>query len=58
VATVANQPNPLGSPQTYSFTATAARHVRVVVTTLGIPAVGESGSGYYRLQLAEVEVLP
>jgi hypothetical protein len=58
VATVANQPNPLGSPQTYSFTATAARHVRVVVATLGIPAVGESGSGYYRLQLAEVEVLP
>jgi len=58
VATVTNQVNPYGAPQTYSFTATTARHARVVVTTLGVPAVGESGSNYYRLQLAELQVRP
>ncbi len=56
VATVTNQANPNGSSQTYSFATTIARHVRVVVTTLGTPAVGESGTNYYRLQLAELEV--
>jgi hypothetical protein len=58
VATVTNQVNPYGAPQTYSFTATTARHARVVVTTLGVPAAGESGSNYYRLQLAEMQVRP
>lgn len=56
VATVTNQADPAGMPQTYAFTATNARHVRVVATTLGIPASGESGANYYRLQLAELVV--
>lgn len=56
VATVTNQANPYGVEQTYSFATTSARHVRVVVTTLGTPAIGESGTNYYRLQLAELEV--
>jgi hypothetical protein len=56
VATITNQPDPAGLPQTYSFTPTNARHVRVVVTTLGNAAVGEGGANYYRLQLAELEV--
>jgi alpha-L-rhamnosidase len=56
VATLTNQANPKGLPQTYSFATTTARHVRIVVTTLGNPALGESGSNYYRLQLAEVEL--
>ncbi len=56
VATITNQANPNGSPQTYSFATTTARHVRIVVTTLGNPALNESGANYYRLQLAEIEV--
>lgn len=56
VATVTNQANPNGSPKTYSFATTTARHVRIVVTTLGTPAIGEGGTNYYRLQLAELEV--
>ena len=56
VATVTNQANPYGAQKTYSFATTSARHVRVVVTTLGSPAIGESGANYYRLQLAELEV--
>jgi alpha-L-rhamnosidase len=56
VATVTNQANPYGAQKTYSFPTTSARHVRIVVTTLGSPAIGESGANYYRLQLAELEV--
>lgn len=40
----------------YSFTPTTARYVRLYVTKLGRPAADEAVNGYYRLQLAEVEV--
>ncbi len=56
VATVTNQANPAGASQKYTFPRTSARHIRVVVTTLGTPAVGESVSNAYRFQLAELEV--
>ncbi len=56
VATITNQANPKGLAKTYSFAMTTARHVRIVVTTLGNPALNESAANYYRLQLAELEV--
>jgi hypothetical protein len=56
VDTITNQANPAGAAQTYTFPQTTARHVRLVATTLGMPAVGESVANAYRLQLAEMVV--
>ncbi|MBB5867817.1 hypothetical protein F4553_001196 [Allocatelliglobosispora scoriae] len=57
VRTVTGQANPNGVPQTYGFTPTRARYLRVQATRLGAPAHDEAGV-YYRLQLAELAVPP
>ena len=54
VATVTAQANPNGVAQTYSFPATSARRVRIVVTGLGSPANDEPAN--YRFQLSELTV--
>ncbi|WP_346779680.1 discoidin domain-containing protein [Streptomyces sp. S3(2020)] len=56
VRTVTGQANPDGTPQTYGFRPTTARHVRVHATRLGSPANDEPEK--YRLQLAELQVPP
>ena len=38
--------------------AASGRHVRLWVERLGPPAPDEAGSGFFRLQLAELEVYP
>ena len=57
VRTITGQSNPAGVAQTYDFAATLARHVRITVTRLGARASDEGGT-FYRLQLAELAVLP
>lgn len=54
VTTIAAQADPKGTPQTYTFDAITAQHVRIVATTLGSPASDESSN--YRLQFAELGV--
>lgn len=56
VKTVTNQPNPGHTPQSYDLGSQNARYMKINVTKLGLPAYDEAGSGYYRLQLAEVEI--
>lgn len=54
VKTITAQPNPNSVAQSYSFTATTARYVKIAATKLGEPQSTEAG--VYRLQLAEIEV--
>lgn len=54
VATVTAQANPNGVAQAYSFAATSARRIRILVTGLGSPANDEPTN--YRFQLSEVSV--
>jgi alpha-L-rhamnosidase len=54
VATITNQANPAGKPQTYDFPSVNARYVRIAVTQLGLPPADESTG--YRLQLCELAV--
>ena len=53
---VTAQPDPGPRPQTLRFDTTQARYVRVQVSELGRPTVEEGRLGFYRLQLAEVQV--
>ncbi|MCC2592005.1 family 78 glycoside hydrolase catalytic domain [Tessaracoccus sp. OS52] len=55
VLTVTDQPHPGIRPQSFSFDAVAARHVRVHATELGQPTLEEGQLGFHRMQLAEVE---
>lgn len=54
LTTVANQANPQGIAQEYTFSPANVRYVKLNATKLGAPAGDESG--VYRLQLAEMEV--
>lgn len=56
VKTVTGQANPNGVPQTYTFTATNTRYIKLNVTKLG-KAVADDPS-HYRLQLTEMEICP
>jgi beta-xylosidase len=53
VVTQTSYPNPGGNAKTFTFPLQSARTIKLIATKLsGIPAEG----GYYRLQLAELEV--
>lgn len=52
--TVTAQGNPVGGPQVYNFLTTTARHIRVQVTKLGLPAFDDPS--HYYVQIAEMEV--
>lgn len=52
--TITGEPNPGGTPQTYTLTSATGRYLRIKATKLGKPATDENTR--YRLQLAEVRV--
>lgn len=54
---VDGQDDPGATPVSLEFGSVTARYVRIYVTKLGRPTVEEGALGYYRLQLAEVDVL-
>jgi hypothetical protein len=58
VREVADQASDGGRGRGYEIDPVQARHVRVYVTRLGRPAPDEAARGYYRLQVAEIEVHP